>query len=475
MKKFAQSPAPQHIRLNPQCAFSEMLYKDKKELPVFSARAIENGKDAYGDQFIKQGFAFNEQMDLAWALGFPEITIVVDGAPEIEFPQDKSDTYARRFRKIISRRSLWANVHWALTGIDPITLTEEEYLKCTEERELTDEEIKELYEDKKLRGFSVANLEAIIGPEKLVHTIVALIEEKYKNDQDCSVSLRYLLGILRRVSHKAHGEYINRLKQIDFTGKYDKYYSDCIIDPMRLADNYPSHMSTPCSSHTQWLDRHPDITIKAIEELGFQGSFIDYRNLFTGSEKAFDILVKSHKKIERQDRNNDYLNILTTINTSKLVKSQLAVWQESRFTEPMELWFKINKELVIAELQTIGKKKNPHQNAANDMLVILGEKPSAPLVPKDKQKSLNPPNEWDKTFKQLEKLEDEIIKATGDEKAEKKAFKKHFKKCKTIADEFEYDWNEEVFIRAWAETPFDKMTEEQKNTMADLYEEIVVR
>jgi hypothetical protein len=35
--------------------------------------ALNNGKSAYGYRFLKPGFSFSEQMDLAFALRFPSL------------------------------------------------------------------------------------------------------------------------------------------------------------------------------------------------------------------------------------------------------------------------------------------------------------------------------------------------------------------------------------------------------------------
>jgi hypothetical protein len=44
--------------------------------------ALKHGDKAFGHRFLKPGFSFSEQTDLAFALGFPSLTFVVDGHPD---------------------------------------------------------------------------------------------------------------------------------------------------------------------------------------------------------------------------------------------------------------------------------------------------------------------------------------------------------------------------------------------------------
>jgi hypothetical protein len=44
--------------------------------------ALKHGDKAFGHRFLKPGFSFSEQTDLAFALGFPSLAFVVDGHPD---------------------------------------------------------------------------------------------------------------------------------------------------------------------------------------------------------------------------------------------------------------------------------------------------------------------------------------------------------------------------------------------------------
>lgn len=56
--------------INPETACSLSLTQ-KNPAIKFSCKALTNGKDAAGAKWVRPAFSWNEQMDLAWALGFP--------------------------------------------------------------------------------------------------------------------------------------------------------------------------------------------------------------------------------------------------------------------------------------------------------------------------------------------------------------------------------------------------------------------
>ena len=59
---FADSPAPDHVRVDPGSAASEhmkSLLPAGAPLPVFSTMALQHGKSATGAAALREGFAWN--------------------------------------------------------------------------------------------------------------------------------------------------------------------------------------------------------------------------------------------------------------------------------------------------------------------------------------------------------------------------------------------------------------------------------
>lgn len=445
----------------------------------FSSKALANGKNAAGAKWLRSGFAWNEQMDLAWALGFPDYCTVIEGSAELDDHTKWKEFFYRDSIKQISAKCLMANLYQSLTGKDPLQLPEKEFAAITQLREITREEVRQLITsrlDTKSKCMSVLQIEAFAGPDMTADCIVEAMEKtKGEYVYGGSLLLRSLLYIMKRVHKDNEAKLLARIAKIDFENGYDCEAQEALVDPLTLGDNNPSHMSTPCAFRTQYLDGHPEITMKAVDaNRAFGGSRVAYRVAFTGTESALDAFVKNHKSIDRLTRNTDYLSIMTSIRNERLLPAFLTVADERNFAAQMQLWFKHHKDFFIPGLQKLGKKKGTYQNAANDMLNFLGEQPMAALVPADQQKSLNPPDEWEKSFDELEKLNQQVIDLWGDNKAIKKAFKSSFKKICGFATAAGWDWDAELFGRTWAEHDLESLNGEQIQMMRDLYDEIVV-
>lgn len=445
----------------------------------FSSKALANGKDAAGAKWLRPGFSWNEQMDLAWALGFPDMCIVVEGSEELDDHTQWKEFFYRDSIKQISPKMLMANLYQSLTGNDPLQLPEKEFSAITQPREITRKETCQLIESRletKSKCMSILQIEALAGPDTTADCIVEVLEKtKGEYVYGGSLLLRSLLYIMKRVHKDNEQKLLERIAKIDFENGYDCEAQEALTDPLTLGDNNPSHMSTPCAFRTQYLDGHPEITMKAVDaNRAFGGTRIAYRVAFTGTESALDAFVKNHKGIHRLTRNTDYLSIMTSIRNERLLPAFLTVADERDFSTKMQLWFKHHKDFFIPGLQKLGKKKGTYQNAANDMLNFLGEQPMAALVPADQQKSLNPPDEWEKSFDELEKLNQQVVALWGDNKAIKKAFKSSFKKICGFATAAGWDWDAELFVRCWPEADKGNLTEEQFQMLSDLYEEIVV-
>jgi hypothetical protein len=464
---------------NPETAYCLALTQ-KNPTVRFSSKALMNGKDAVGAKWVRPGFSWNEQMDLAWALGFPDMTIVVEGSPELDDHTKWKEYFYRRQSTIhITHKQLMANFYQSITGKDPLELAEKEFNEVVQYSEITRDQVLTLLSQRLEMGsktMAITQIEALVGPELLADCIVSTLEKtKGEHFYGNTSLLNNLLLLIKRVHKDNEKSLLSRIAAIKFKNEYDCNAQDVLADPLKLGENSPSHMKTPCAFSTQYLDGYPEITMKAVDaNRAFGGTRVAYRVVFTGTEAAFDAFVKNHKSIDRVTRNKAYLEILTSIRHERLLPAFLAVADERTYAPDMQLWFQHHKEFFIPGLQKLGKKKGTYQHAANDMLNLLGEQPMAALVPADQQKSLNPPDEWEKSFDELEKLNQQVIALWGDNKAVKKAFKSSFSKICEHARKADWDWHAELFVKCWAEHDLGNLNEEQIQMMRDLYDEIVV-
>jgi hypothetical protein len=100
--------------LSPETAYCLALTQQNPGIR-FSSKALVNGKDAAGAKWIKPGFSWNEQMDLTWALGFPDMAFVVEGSAELDDHTKWKDFFERRkSTNYICSKQLMANFYQSI-------------------------------------------------------------------------------------------------------------------------------------------------------------------------------------------------------------------------------------------------------------------------------------------------------------------------------------------------------------------------
>lgn len=116
-RPFADSSEPEHCRVDLCTAQAEWLRTLHPEhpQPVFSTLALQHGNEAPGASRLRRGFSLNESMDLAWALGFPQMAFVVDGLPV----PDTTDALFELYRTKGEERHGWWQAQSELGSIYP--------------------------------------------------------------------------------------------------------------------------------------------------------------------------------------------------------------------------------------------------------------------------------------------------------------------------------------------------------------------
>jgi hypothetical protein len=448
----------------------------------YSSKALDNGTDAVGSKWIRPGFAWNTEMDMAWALGFPEMAFLAEGPKEYDQPEYWKSLSIRSQEKVISPAMLMANVYETYTGQDPKILDDAAFSKITKLKKFSREDIKALFckaienqYSKNLPSLSIWQIELLCGPDLLVEIVISYLETSEKKTSHAINSLlKNLLVLFKRIHQRNKVDFLKRIASLHFENRYDQELQKAILDPLLLGENYPPHQSSPCAFRTQYLDGYPEYTMKAAEAGRIFGyTAVAYRTLFTGSKDIFTVFVKKHQGIHRLTRNEAYFSIITSIKNHKLLPAFLRVAAETKYTDSMHLWFRAHASFFIPELQKIGSKQGLYQDAANDMLVLLGQTPAAPLVPTELQKSLNPPDEWKRSFIELDKLTGRIKKYWGDDKSIKKEFRKTYSKITGFAAKAEHAPPESFFSEVWSTFEAPGLSTEQTQYLNQLYQKII--
>jgi hypothetical protein len=199
-RPLASSSAPEHIRVDPGSIATEAMKHHFEEgpIPVFSTMALAHGKDAAGFAGLREGFSWNPQMDLLWALGYPEVILIADGFPLEDTKQghlaywspDEGDDFRKwNIRaqsvnpRVISRRGAHALLIELTTKKNPFKLSDEEFLAVTEPRELSADEAMHLL-GQVPTDINVPKaalyLEALVGPSVVAEALCSFAEDTQK-------------------------------------------------------------------------------------------------------------------------------------------------------------------------------------------------------------------------------------------------------------------------------------------------------
>jgi len=219
----AECPFPEHLRVDLEAAQTEVLKRllgPNAPLPVFSTRALEHGLKAAGAAGLRQGFSWNSQMDLAWALGYPKMTFIVDGALETDSKSAILAFYGKSlsdldtgywfnktgsvYQGLVPRRAAFVLLHEIEHGEHPFGLSEKKFLQATEPRDLSFEEVRMMLEKvdepRWLERIALL-LEALAGSSSVANVLCGLLEARASdegNNGKFRVSITQLLMAMCR-------------------------------------------------------------------------------------------------------------------------------------------------------------------------------------------------------------------------------------------------------------------------------------
>ena len=221
----AHCPWPEHLWVDLESAQTELmksLTPPSAALPVFSTRALEHGVQAAGAAGLRKGFSWNSQMDLAWALGYPKMTFIVDGAVETDSKDAILAFYGCTLKDIESRtwfeksidvhpgfmlrRAAFAVLDEIETEDHSFELSDEEFLEATEPRDLSLEDVRTILEkvSQPLWIERIALLlEALAGSSKVAQVLCDILQarasDEGKNGRFRAEIKPLLMAICRRL------------------------------------------------------------------------------------------------------------------------------------------------------------------------------------------------------------------------------------------------------------------------------------
>lgn len=345
---FADSPAPEHVRVDPESAISEWM---KSKLPpgsprlVFSTRALDHGTSAARAATLRPGFAWNEPMDLLWALGFPEAVILVDGLPFDETPEssrafwDPNDAMRKRNRtfrgvtmhhRVLSRRAAFAILSELEYGEHPFDDELDDYLKYTSHRELSEDEVREFmdaafeYTDDDFERF-VFVLEALVGPSLIARELIRALS----NDRVQAHALMALRTLQRRLPASERDALLAEVANASLHGD-----NEGIREELLHPDKKPAE--TLRIVELARRDRASELTDAAVER--DKAKRCSPRAAFTGSEKVLTLMAERFKTYDKLDVTSDHLHVLSAIRTTALLPAQIQLLNDEEVRAQFQAW-----------------------------------------------------------------------------------------------------------------------------------------
>jgi hypothetical protein len=391
------APAPpEHTIVDPCAAITEYyksLLPADASPPVFSTMALEHGENAVGAKSLRPGFAFNEQMDLAWALGFPYMRFVIDGFPAEDSKAALLDTYdpdgfmAKRRRAkwrhvsgkvtiALPRRGAVAVVHEGARTKNPFQLSDDEFMSATSTRDMTQDEITMVFRDRASQGPDPETihlfLEALLGPDMVVEALMSLIEDPPESpfgNQPAVKAVYALIPLCRRLlpDHFADvtARLTDQLQRLHAQGQpmdgEERVAWSNLAGALRVllhpAEMARSHLNAGTGRYgllaAKWVDDDRELTSACLENESDVPNVPESRYCFTGSDRVLSLEVQRFPHYDARDVLQKYVNEYTTIDASPLLVPILRLLGTQDASPMLRAWLKSRAPRVAPELERL--------------------------------------------------------------------------------------------------------------------------
>lgn len=357
-RRLADCPFPEHLRVELDSAQTEVLKslvaKDAP-LPVFSTRALDHGLKASGAAGLREGFAWNPQMDLAWALGYPKMTFIIDGALAAESKDAilafygrtasdlESDSWfdlsATVYPGLVPRRAAFALLYELEHGEHPFDLSEEEFLEATEPRDLSPEDVRTILEqvDEPSSLERIALLVEALAGSSLVGEVLGELYQAHPpaDDEECSDFQIEITGVLYAMLRRVPSAEANALRE------------RCASDPRAEGmQAFAAGSLELAIEYLQWVDAVEDQVLHAFLENSKRrvGDVPFPRYLFAGGDKLIETQVALFEQY--MDGPKLFFSQYSTIRHPLLAGPALLTRAERKYREGMTLWLESHADFL---------------------------------------------------------------------------------------------------------------------------------
>ena len=383
-RPWATSPAPEHTRVDPGSAdtqYIKTLLPVDAPRPVFSSMALSHGKDASGAKCVRPGFAWNPQMDLLWALGFPEVLLIVDGFPAEPTKEahlaywdpdgrcaDKEPWWAQCYfeqPRFVSRAGAYA----ALFEFEQFpnklgTQSPAAFLKASKPVELTPAKVEKTILGAKHHehlAYLARLLEALVGPDSVTDALCAAAESTKLTEKIRDQALETLKPILRRIPKAARADAVKRLDKIAVAK--DSVFADTrfrVTRPLEYTKEKLAAKHERADWELEWVDDSEALVLSGHKRLLKEEPDIPQtRFVFTGGPPVIAAEVAHFKKFDAQDVAAAYVRDYTTLTDPLFLGPALQVSTRKEDRAKMQAWFQGHAAELRPHLEALAKGKDP--------------------------------------------------------------------------------------------------------------------
>ena len=385
---YTTSPVPESVRVDPQSVASEYmisLLPKGAPRPVFSTMALMHGKNASGAKALREGFAWNSQMDLLWALGFPKVLLIVDGFPTDETPDTLLDYWNPKratqlqwwFQQaevrnpiMLSRRGVFAVLSELVTMRNPLTLGVKKFLAVTEPRDITANEAREYLLniassdwDPDAQNRAALVLEALVGPTPIVDALCSIIESNKFNKSKRYAALSLLRPMRRRVTESDLKSLNDRLKKIGSSTEPAQTLGltlQVTIDPlMHIKKRLDEGKQDQALLHLDWLDEPQALVAQChAKRIKQKPSEPTPRTVFPGGEVVIKSEAAYYATYDRNYSIPAFADVYSTIQHPAITEMALCLSVDKEFGKKVPTWFAAHATYFSNTIASLTKSKD---------------------------------------------------------------------------------------------------------------------
>lgn len=355
---------------------------------TLSTAALVHGASAQGAAYVKKGYTFSPEMDLAFALGYPHFVYLADGHPADEDPAVLGSQFiADNARDItIWPREVAYRAARAWSSLNNASLRAERFKE--DKGPIREDEAADIVRTR-LRAFRgdvlMLLLEGMVGPDVVADAAVSAMETYGEEDWDAMGGAPYALGfVLLRLPAATAEKLRGRLHAVQSRVQKAGWNTRSIRDldvMLHGLEGAERSAYRPSGTHisrmyTTLVNDDPTWVAKTVLAGGppDESLWPDPRMSFLGGEAVLDVECRWWKHYTRPDAHAVFVDRFGHVRSEKLLSTFLEMTSGSNAKKLATAWFLAHASFARAFLQR--EKANGSEAAKRILRTIALTEPS---------------------------------------------------------------------------------------------------